>query len=81
MMSQDLQNTTNETILNETEAAKYLKVSRPTLHRWRKRGAIKFYRAGFRVLYSVELHLRPFLERCEQVAASEQTVEISNKAA
>lgn len=63
-----------ETILSETEAAKYLKVSRPTLHRWRKSGAIKYYRAGFRVLYSVENHLRPFLEICEQIADNEKTI-------
>lgn len=81
-MLKDLQNTAKETILNETEAAKYLKVSRPTLHRWRKRGAIKFYRAGFRVLYSVELHLRPFLDNCEQIAANEQmTTEVPKEAA
>jgi excisionase family DNA binding protein len=70
-----------ETILTESEAAKYLKVSRPTLHRWRKNGSIRFYRAGFRVLYSVEKHLRPFLDECERVAERESAQISHNEAA
>lgn len=58
----------NEPLLNETEAAKFLGVSRMTLLRKRKAGEIKCFRVGFRVLYSKEQHLAPFLAKCESDA-------------
>ncbi|MDQ3713826.1 MAG: helix-turn-helix domain-containing protein [Acidobacteriota bacterium] len=57
-----------EPLLNEKEAAKFLGVSRITLLRKRKLGEVAFFRIGFRVLYSKEKHLLPFLEKCEQLA-------------
>jgi excisionase family DNA binding protein len=61
-----MENITNETILTEPEAAKFLKISRMTLIRLRQKRKIAFYRIGFRVLYSSEKHLRPFLDKCEE---------------
>jgi excisionase family DNA binding protein len=55
-----------ETILSESEAAKYLKISRMTLFRIRERKEISFYRIGSRILYSIEKHLQPFLAKCEE---------------
>ncbi len=57
----------NEPLMNEKEAAKFLGVSRITLLRKRKVGEIAFFRIGFRVLYSKEKHLLPFLEKCERL--------------
>jgi excisionase family DNA binding protein len=59
----------NEPLLSETEAAKFLGISKMTLLRKRNSGEIKFFRVGFRVLYSKEKHLVPFLEKCERNAA------------
>jgi excisionase family DNA binding protein len=56
----------NEPSMNEVEAAKFLGISRMTLLRKRNAGEIGFYRVGFRVLYSKEKHLIPFLETCEK---------------
>jgi excisionase family DNA binding protein len=56
----------NEPSMNEVEAAKFLGISRMTLLRKRNAGEIGFYRVGFRVLYSKEKHLIPFLEQCEK---------------
>jgi len=56
-----------EPLLNEKEAAKFLGVSRITLLRKRKLGEIASFRIGFRVLYSKEKHLLPFLEKCERL--------------
>jgi len=56
----------NEPLMNEIEAAKYLGISRMTLLRRRNAGEIGFYRVGFRVLYSKEKHLIPFLNNCEK---------------
>jgi excisionase family DNA binding protein len=56
----------NEPLMNEQEAAKFLGISRMTLLRKRNAGEIGFYRVGFRVLYSKEKHLIPFLETCEK---------------
>ena len=61
----------NEPLMNETQAAKFLGISRMTLLRKRNSSEIKFFRVGFRVLYSKEKHLVPFLERCEQKAEKE----------
>jgi site-specific DNA recombinase len=56
----------NEPLMNEIEAAKFLGISRMTLLRRRNAGTIGFYRVGFRVLYSKEKHLFPFLQTCEK---------------
>lgn len=56
----------NEPLINEIEAAKFLGISRMTLLRKRNASEIGFYRVGFRVLYSKEKHLIPFLESCEK---------------
>ena len=58
--------TLNEPLLNETDAAKFLGISRMTLLRKRNNNEIKFFRVGFRVLYSKEKHLLPFLTRCKK---------------
>ena len=55
-----------EPLMNETQAAKFLGISRMTLLRKRNSGEIKFFRVGFRILYSKEKHLIPFLEKCER---------------
>lgn len=55
-----------EPLLNESQAAKFLGISKMTLLRKRTAGEIEFFRVGFRVLYSKEKHLIPFLERCEK---------------
>ncbi|MDQ3648904.1 MAG: helix-turn-helix domain-containing protein [Acidobacteriota bacterium] len=52
-------------LLSETQAARWLGVSRITLLRARMAGRIGAYRIGARVLYSEQNHLRPFLEACE----------------
>lgn len=56
----------NEPMLSESEAAKFLGISKMTLFRKRNAGNIAFFRVGFRVLYSKEKHLIPFLEQCEK---------------
>jgi excisionase family DNA binding protein len=56
----------NEPLMNEIEAAKFLGISRMTLLRKRNAQEIGFYRVGFRVLYSKEKHLIPFLDTCEK---------------
>lgn len=61
----------NEPLMSEIEAAKFLGISRMTLLRRRNAGEIGFFRVGFRVLYSKEKHLLPFLEKCEQEADKE----------
>jgi Recombinase len=58
--------TLNEPLMNEVEASKFLGISRMTLLRKRNASEIGFYRVGFRVLYSKEKHLIPFLESCEK---------------
>jgi excisionase family DNA binding protein len=56
----------DDDILTESEAAKFLKVSSMTLSRWRNAGAIGFYRpGGYRVTYSKNHHIMPFLQACE----------------
>ncbi len=56
----------SEPLMNEIAAAKFLGISRMTLLRKRNAQEIGFYRVGFRVLYSKEKHLLPFLEGCEK---------------
>jgi hypothetical protein len=60
-----------EPLLSETEAAKFLGISKMTLLRKRNGGEIKFFRVVFRVLYSKEKHLVPFLGKCERNAGDE----------
>ena len=57
--------TKSENLLSEKEAAEFLGVSKMTLLRRRKAKKIKHYRVGFRILYSKEKHLVPFLEANE----------------
>lgn len=56
----------NEPLMNEIEAAKFLGISRMTLLRKRNDKKIGFFRVGFRILYSKEKHLLPFLKDCER---------------
>ena len=56
---------TAETLLTEKEAADYMKISAMTVGRLRKAGKLPFYRIGFRVVYSIENHIRPFLQGCQ----------------
>lgn len=64
--SKENQPSLNEPLMNEVEAAKVLGISRMTLLRKRNANEIGFYRVGFRILYSKEKHLIPFLEQCEK---------------
>jgi len=54
-----------EPLMSETEAAALLGISKLTLLRKRNAGLIGFFRVGFRVLYSKEKHLVPYLSACE----------------
>ena len=54
-----------EPLLGEAEAAKFLGISKMTLLRKRNAGLIGFFKVGFRVLYSKEKHLVPYLIACE----------------
>lgn len=58
--------TISEPLLSEANAAKFLGISKMTLLRRRNTGEIGFFRVGFRVLYSKEKHLIPFLQNCEK---------------
>ena len=59
-------NQISEPLISEAKAAEFLGISKMTLLRKRNAGEIGFYRVGFRVLYSKEKHLLPFLEQCEK---------------
>ncbi len=63
-----------EQLLNEKQAANAMGISRITLLRKRNLGEIGFYRIGFRILYSWEKHLVPFLEKCEQVGQAKNNI-------
>jgi len=52
--------------LSSREAASFLGISVSTLNRLRDLERIRYYRIGFRVIYSVQNHLKPFLENCER---------------
>lgn len=65
-VNQSNQTSLNEPLMNEIQAAKFLGISRMTLLRKRNANEIGFYRVGFRVLYSKEKHLIPFLQTCEK---------------
>lgn len=54
-------------LLSEPEASSVLGISKITLQRKRKDGAISFYRVGGRILYSPS-HLDEYLSKCEQKA-------------
>jgi excisionase family DNA binding protein len=54
-------------LLSEPEASSALGISKITLQRKRKDGAISFYRVGGRVLYA-PCHLEEYLSKCEQKA-------------
>jgi len=56
----------NEPLFSEAKAAEFLGISKMTLLRRRNAGDIGFFRVGFRVLYSKEKHLLPFLNACEK---------------
>lgn len=60
----------SEPLMSESEAANFLGISKMTLLRKRNAGEIGFYRVGFRVLYSKEKHLIPFLDKCENRSGS-----------
>ena len=62
----DVQPDQNEPLMSEAEAAKFLGISKMTLLRRRKSKKIQYYRVGFRILYSKEKHLLPFLEEREK---------------
>ncbi|MBK9214654.1 MAG: recombinase family protein [Chloracidobacterium sp.] len=55
----------NEPLLSEAEAAIFLGISKSTLLRKRNAGLIGFFQVGFRILYSKEKHLMPYLTSCE----------------
>ncbi len=59
-------NQISEPLYSEAKAAEFLGISKMTLLRKRNAGEIGFFRVGFRVLYSKEKHLIPFLEQCEK---------------
>ncbi|MEO8649278.1 MAG: recombinase family protein [Acidobacteriota bacterium] len=56
----------NEPLMNEADAARFLGISKMTLLRRRNAGEVGFFRVGFRILYSKEKHLIPFLIKCEK---------------
>lgn len=62
----NLTNQISEPLVSEAKAAEFLGISKMTLLRKRNAGEIGFFRVGFRVLYSREKHLLPFLEQCEK---------------
>jgi hypothetical protein len=55
----------SEPLLSETEAARFLGISKMTLLRRRYAGEIGYFKVGHRILYSKEKHLVPFLKECE----------------
>jgi hypothetical protein len=63
----DLANLTEvmEPLLSESEASKFLGISKMTLLRKRNAGLIGFFQVGIRILYSKEKHLLPYLAQCE----------------
>lgn len=53
---QELQQNTDEgfqkeELLNAKQAAAYLNISAPTLHKWKREGIIPFYKRGGRVIF------------------------------
>ena len=64
-MSSEPKNEQSNNLLSVKEAAEFLGISQVTLHRILKRQEIGFFRVGYRILFSKEQHLLPFLEKCE----------------
>jgi len=58
-------NSSQSEMLSEAKAAKVLGVSRTTLFRLRNSGAIRFYRIGYRVLYSAA-QIQEYCSKVEQ---------------
>jgi excisionase family DNA binding protein len=54
----------NSHLLSRKDVAELLKITLPTLHDWTKRGWLKAYRIGSRVLYDAE-EIRSALNRFE----------------
>jgi excisionase family DNA binding protein len=52
-----------ERLMTEAEAADFLRISHPTLKRFRYKGKIKFYKIGVLIRYS-EFQLKDFLNSC-----------------
>jgi len=61
-----IHNTPSKPLLAEKEAAVFLGISKSSIMRRRYAGEIPHYRIGLRILYDVERHLIPYLERCER---------------
>ena len=59
----------DEQLLSESEAAKFLGVSKMTLLRKRQTLDISHFRVGSRILYSKQKHLLPYLEKNEKKAS------------
>ncbi len=57
--------TSNQKLLSEKQAAEFMGISKMTLLRRRQAKKIKHYRVGFRILYSKEKHIIPFLRERE----------------
>jgi excisionase family DNA binding protein len=76
-MSEKIQ-TSEPTLLNETEAARFLNVSRQTLLRLRKAGKVGYYRIARRVLYGQE-HLEEFLASANQEGVALATTSESKR--
>lgn len=58
----------SEPLLSEAEAARFMGISKMTVLRKRNAGQIGYFRVGFRVLYSKEKHLLPFLNDREKTS-------------
>jgi hypothetical protein len=56
----------SEPLMSEREASRFLGISKMTLLRKRNAREIGFFRVGFRILYSKEKHLLPFLREREK---------------
>lgn len=65
-MSSNIKNNQLDNLLSVKEASKFLGISQVTLHRILKRREIGFFRVGYRILFSKEQHLFPFLQKCEK---------------
>ncbi len=64
-MSLEPKNEQSNNLLSVKEAAKFLGISQVTLRRIIKGQKIGFFRVGYRILFSKEQHLFPYLDKCE----------------
>ena len=55
--------TREDRLITEAEAAELLRISQPTLKRFRYKKKIKFYKIGILIRYS-EKHITDFLDSC-----------------